>query len=733
MANLKEQKPKGLKEEVIALSAISLGIISAVSLFLYNKEEAGLVGIVGNVIATFLIIVTGKVAYLLPLIFFVIAYKVIRQRDLQFRFGYLVGLFLFIISACGLLELLLPLGDLNGGAVGAFVMKLSQPYLGSIGAGVVMVAILLISFRVGTGLSFIEIVKHIFTYIISVFVFFKNFAQNLRERSAQKKIEKEKIKKEKEKSIPVPKPQRNTGPTIVTQKKKEIDKKPIAPMQEEFTFNNSKTSKGGSFKLPHVNLLRPNTTETGVIDKEAILTNTKILEKKLHDFDIEGHVTEVRPGPVVTMYEFEPATGIKVNKIVNMADDLALAMRAMSIRIEAPIPGKNVVGIEIPNQKREMIVLKELIATDAFNKSKSVLTIALGKDIAGIPYMADLQKMPHLLIAGSTGAGKSVSVNTMILSILYKSTPDEVRFLMIDPKMLELSIYDGIPHLLSPVITDARKATVMLKSLVVEMNKRYQLMADLGTKNLENYNKALKEKGLKKGEIHEGKSIDGTDTNRLEHKYMPYIVVIIDELADLMMASKKDVEESLVRLSQMARASGIHLVLATQRPSVDVITGLIKANFPARIALKVPSRTDSRTILDTGGAEKLLGNGDMLFLPPGSAKLERIQSGFVDEDEIKEVVNNLKKQGKPVYEDNIIEEKSMSRAMDEQDLGSDFLGKYDEAVAMAQGVETISTSYIQRRLRIGYNTAARIMEKMEDEGIVGPPRGSKPREVILGK
>lgn len=731
MANLKEQKPKGLKEEVIALSAISLGIISAVSLFLYNKEEAGLVGIVGNLIASFLIVVTGKVAYLLPLIFFVIAYKVIRQRNLQFRFGYMVGLFLFIISACGLLELLLPLGDLNGGAVGSFVVKLSQPYLGSFGAGVVMVAILLISFRVGTGLSFIEIIKHIFTYIAAAVTFLRNFSQNMREKSAKKKIETEKLKREKEKSMAVTKPR--GGPTIVTQKKKEAEKKTIAPMQEEFTFDNSKTAKAGSFKLPHVNLLKPSTTESGVIDKEAILTNTKILEKKLHDFDIEGHVTEVRPGPVVTMYEFEPATGIKVNKIVNMADDLALAMRAMSIRIEAPIPGKNVVGIEIPNQKREMIVLKDLIATEAFAKSKSVLTIALGKDIAGIPYMADLQKMPHLLIAGSTGAGKSVSVNTMILSILYKSTPDEVRFLMIDPKMLELSVYDGIPHLLSPVITEARKATVMLKSLVGEMNKRYQLMADLGTKNLENYNKALKEKGLKKGEIYEGKSLDGTDTNRLEHKYMPYIVVIIDELADLMMASKKDVEESLVRLSQMARASGIHLVLATQRPSVDVITGLIKANFPARIALKVPSRTDSRTILDTGGAERLLGQGDMLFLPPGSAKLERIQSGFVDEDEIKQVVDNLKKQGKPVYEDNIIEEKTMERAMDEQDLGSEFLGRYDEAVQMAQGVETISTSYIQRRLRIGYNTAARIMEKMEDEGIVGPPRGSKPREVILGK
>ena len=433
-----------------------------------------------------------------------------------------------------------------------------------------------------------------------------------------------------------------------------------------------------------------------------------MLEKKLLDFGVEGRVLEVRPGPVVTMYEFEPAPGIKVGRITNLSDDLALAMKAMSIRIIAPIPGKAVVGIEVPNRTKEMIRLKEMLEGPAFSKSRSRLSLALGKDISGSPYVADLARMPHLLVAGATGTGKSVSVNAMILSILFKATPEDVRFLMVDPKMLELSAYEGIPHLMTPVITDPKKAAGALRAIVSEMGKRYKLMAEKGSKNIEKYNQRMDD-----------------DAGEGEAKRLPYIVVIIDELADLMMTSGKDVEECLVRLSQMARASGIHLMIATQRPSVDVVTGLIKTNFPARIAFQLPSKTDSRTILDAGGAETLLGEGDMLFLPPGTSRLQRIHGVHVSEAEIKKVTEFWKNQGTPAYGDVILAEEEAALIDEDADLGEEFLRRYDEAVELASQLEMISTSYIQRRFRIGYNTAARIIEKMGKEGVVGPAQGSR--------
>lgn len=416
---------------------------------------------------------------------------------------------------------------------------------------------------------------------------------------------------------------------------------------------------------------------------------------------------------------------MKVNKIVNLSDDLALALRATSIRIIAPIPGKSVVGIEIPNQEREMIYFKEVIDSPEFKNSKSPLSMVFGKDISGDIFVADLQKMPHMIVAGATGAGKSVSVNAMILSILYKATPEEVRFVMIDPKMLELSAYDGIPHLLTPVITDSRKASATLKSIVTEMTNRYKLMSELGAKNMNEYNEMVLEIEL---ERKKNKKPVVTD-EEAKHKKMPFIVVIIDELADLMMTAGRDVEESLVRLAQMARASGIHIILATQRPSVDVITGLIKANFPARIAFQVPSRTDSRTILDAMGAETLLGNGDMLFMPPGSSKLHRLHGVFVSTKEIKKATEYLKKQSKPAYVKEIAEAQ-VKKSYESDEYGEEFMGRYREAIEMIEDLDTVSTSYVQRRFRIGYNTAARIIEKMEIDGIVGPPQGSKPRKVI---
>jgi S-DNA-T family DNA segregation ATPase FtsK/SpoIIIE len=443
------------------------------------------------------------------------------------------------------------------------------------------------------------------------------------------------------------------------------------------------------------------------VDKESIQANARILEKKLKDYGIDGKVTEVRPGPVVTMYEFEPAPGIKVSRISNLSDDLAMALSAVSIRIVAPIPGKSVVGIEIPNKVRQTVYLREIIESDLFSSSRMFLALALGKTIAGEPSVAELTKMPHLLVAGSTGSGKSVSLNSMICSILFRATPMAVRFLMIDLKMLELSFYDGIPHLLLPVVTSAKNAKTALRWLTDEMERRYALMAEQGVRNIEKYNQKVA---------------------RQEGSGIPYIVVVIDELADLMMVSSREVEEYIARLAQMARASGIHLILATQRPSVDVLTGIIKANFPARISFQVSSKVDSRTILDSNGAESLLGYGDMLFLSPGLGRLQRIHAPYVSEGDIKRIVEFLKTQGAPAYHNEILEEKEESNAEDEIDDE-----KYQEAVNFVSERGEASISMIQRRFRIGYNRAARIVERMEQEGVVGPATGVKPREVLKRK
>lgn len=434
----------------------------------------------------------------------------------------------------------------------------------------------------------------------------------------------------------------------------------------------------------------------------------KILEEKLHDFGVNGRIREIKPGPVVTLYEFEPAAGVKVNKISNLENDLALAMSAVSVRIIAPIPGKSVVGIELPNKRRAAVTLKELISTKDFAKEESQLTIILGKDIAGKPYITDLTKMPHLLIAGTTGSGKSVSVNTIICSIIYKSAPENVKFVMVDPKMVELSVYEDIPHLAAPVVTDPRKAANVLKNVVEEMETRYSLLADSRVRNIDSYN----EMAAKSSEMEK----------------MPYLVVIVDEFADLMIVAGKEVEQSIMRIAQMARAVGIHLILATQRPSVNVITGIIKANMPARLSFRVSSKTDSRTILDQNGAETLLGKGDSLFIPPGHSDPVRIHGCFVSEWEVNNIVSYLKKLGTPEYNMDLVKEDSSDpEDIDEAEKDE----KYFEALELVKKKGTASISMVQRYLRIGYNRAARIIEIMEKEGVVTPSDGtSKPREVI---
>jgi S-DNA-T family DNA segregation ATPase FtsK/SpoIIIE len=586
-------------------------------------------------------------------------------------------------------------------------------------------------------------------------------------------------------------------PLIVEPKKPPAPAKRKEPGQFEFVGDRK------SFTLPPLDVLECDKKERSSLDKEVFLTTAEKLRAKLADFGITGEVVEIRPGPVVTMYEFLPGPGIKLSKIASLADDLAMAMEAMRVRIVAPIPGKGVVGIEVPNRDREMVYLKEIAEQDAFLKSSSRLTMCLGKDIEGMPYVLDLGRAPHLLIAGTTGSGKSVAVNSMIMSILLKSTPEEVRFIMVDPKMLELSAYEGIPHLLLPVVTDPKKAALALRWAVEEMERRYQVLSEAGVRNIAGYNKLVEgSQGAHKsplrseppkrtitpapdpspahkllvvdvadGETEEDalqranrlaaigvpapqdssrdirEPIDGSSSvaaeptgselpggiaasSTRELKKLPYIVVIIDELADLMMVAPREVEIYVARLAQMARASGIHLLVATQRPSTDVVTGVIKSNFPTRISFMLRTKPDSMTILGTSGAEALLGMGDMLLMPPTSAHLQRVHGAYVSEAEIRRAVEHLKAQGKPVYDESILRprEDELDLGVEEDELSDEL---YDQALAAVSEMRQVSISLLQRKMRIGYNRAARMIERMERDGIVGPADGVKPREVLI--
>jgi S-DNA-T family DNA segregation ATPase FtsK/SpoIIIE len=565
--------------------------------------------------------------------------------------------------------------------------------------------------------------------------------------------------------------------------------------QEQFEFIGDRKS----FTPPPLDVLECDPKERSALDKDAFLSTAEKLTAKLADFGIAGEVVEIRPGPVVTMYEFLPGPGIKLSKIASLADDLAMAMEAMRVRIVAPIPGKGVVGIEVPNRDRETVYLKEIAEQDVFSKSASKLTMCLGKDIEGMPFVLDLARAPHLLIAGTTGSGKSVAVNAMIMSILLKATPEEVRFLMVDPKMLELSAYEGIPHLLLPVVTDPKKAALALRWAVEEMERRYQVLSEAGVRNIAGYNKLVENapgqaKELLRGQdakahppspspnpartmlivdVADGESeedaldrakrpdsvgvpapnqpseyvrepivasaVDATaaleaappagEAEKKELKKLPYIVVIIDELADLMMVAPREVEIYVTRLAQMARASGIHLLVATQRPSTDVVTGVIKANFPTRISFMLRSKPDSMTILGTTGAESLLGMGDMLLMPPTSSNLQRVHGAYVSEAEIKRAVDHLKAQGKPVFDESILRPREEDmEGMEEDDLSDEL---YDQALRVVSEMRQVSISMLQRKMRIGYNRSARMIERMEREGIVGPADGAKPREVLL--
>jgi DNA segregation ATPase FtsK/SpoIIIE, S-DNA-T family len=498
-----------------------------------------------------------------------------------------------------------------------------------------------------------------------------------------------------------------------------------------------------TYELPPLSLLSsPVIVQRTALSTEALEENARMLESVLDDYGVKGEIVAVRPGPVVTMYELEPAPGLKASRVVGLADDIARSMSALSARVST-VPGRSVIGIELPNAIREKVVLREILAARDFGDSNMRLPLALGKDIGGDPVIANLAKMPHLLIAGTTGSGKSVAINTMILSLLYKLSPEECRLIMIDPKMLELSVYDGIPHLLSPVVTDPKKAVVALKWVVSEMEERYRKMSKMGVRNIEGYNGRVRE-ALANGEMFKRTIQTGFDedtgepvfeTDEFQPVALPYIVVVVDEMADLMMVAGKEIEACIQRLAQMARASGIHLIMATQRPSVDVITGTIKANFPTRISFQVTSKIDSRTILGEQGAEQLLGMGDMLYMA-GGAKISRIHGPFVSDEEVEEIVNHLKSYGPPVYMSGVIEGVDEDRA-DDIDLVLGLGGEasddtlYDQAVAIVAKDRKCSTSYIQRKLGIGYNKAAKLVEQMEEQGVVTRANHVGKREILV--
>lgn len=712
-----------LKKEIVAIVLLLMAIIITGSLLSYHPGDRlfwnvtgsvgkahNLFGAVGSHLAGTLLDFIGFSGFWLAAIFLALAFITFRDQTVASPFVTIIALLALIASFSAILDLQFPDqvvyrgGRMTaGGLAGLHLAAWTQNVLNPFGANVLLVTLFIVSLMLVTHLSLGRFFSRLGLWILVIFRQFRDMITKIRER--RKRTRKTKVAHHQIKSRP--------KVTIV---------KPVAkdttPQQEQFPFMNV----AGEFKLPPLELLKDPPEQKNVrVQRETLEMNARRLERKLSDFGVQGEVVEILPGPVITMYEYKPAPGIKISKVSNLSDDLALTLRAQSIRIVAPIPGKAAIGIEIPNNQREGVYLKEILSSATYRNTRYKLPMALGKDITGTAVVTDLAKMPHLLVAGATGTGKSVSINTMIESLLFKVSPEMVRFLMIDPKRIELSTYQDIPHLLHPVVTQPKDATKALRWAVEEMERRYMLLSDRGVRNIDTYNRKIVGEPRKTPE----------DPSRGIDRTLPYIIIIIDELADLMMVSSKEVEEAITRLAQMARAAGIHLIIATQRPSVNVLTGIIKANFPTRLSFQVSSKVDSRTILDTNGAEHLLGAGDMLFMPPGVGRLMRIHGAYVSEEEVRDVAQFLKKQKSPDYDATILSHMAMDEEKAPEDLELD--EKYEEAVDLVARTGQASISMIQRKLRVGYNRAARMIEVMEAQGIVGPSDGVRPREVYRRK
>ena len=790
--NVDQNENNGLFYDIFQLLFALLGVFLFLSLFSYSKNDPSystivfstyedsvknLFGKTGAYMASVLGMTFGWVCLLFPFIFVYICILFYRvKKELSSKFAPIVG---FIYGLCIIFSLSIISGLVAdhdfyftgqaGGAMGAIGASLIASIIGKVGGVVVFVFLIIIFAMLLFSVTFADIgqifilikerlairKKHKTNEFIirkteidtpkenpvkRFFIALKNKLSSLfekkekEEKCIEENIEPTKINREELNDAPLFKP------AYVPDKDDYIEEKPVEEpvvikpitqekaqeiLEETPTFEaysepvlsepvlcetkKVKTSTFISYSVP-LSLLSDASNEVVHESRDELKAKSDLLIQKLNDFGITGQVRAIQPGPVVTMFEFEPASGIRINKIATLDNDLALNMSALSIRIIAPIPGKNAIGIEIPNKNREGVFIKELLQTKEFSASTSPLSIVLGKDTEGKPYMADVCKMPHLLVAGTTGSGKSVGINTMICSILYKSSPDKVKFIMIDPKMVELSVYEGIPHLLAPVVTDPKLAASVLKNVVAEMTRRYTLLSERKVRNIEGYNDSVKNDG----------SADE----------MSYLVVIVDEFADLMMVAGKDVEISIARIAQMARAVGIHLIIATQRPTANVITGLIKSNMPARLSFKVSQKNDSRVILDQNGADTLLGQGDSLFIRPGTSEPIRIHGAFVSDREVRDIVEFLQnKYGEPEYDMTLVQEVKENSSASTSDEDRD--ERYEEVLNLAYEKGEVSISAIQRRLKIGYNRAARIMEQMEREGIVAPSDGtSKPRKVL---
>ncbi|MGE0622569.1 MAG: DNA translocase FtsK [Pseudomonadales bacterium] len=708
--------------------------------FTYSGNGADVQNLVGRSGAWFadvMLYLLGIVAYVVPFAFVIMGLRLIRGASEPWSWGLVsirgVGWVGLIICCCVLAQVhftstaSLPAGV--GGVLGQWLAQVGEPVFGWVGLTLLCLAGLLIGAQAAAGFSWLSVSEFTGRWLhaaSSALVSFvdrrldmwrsrRSARAETREHVASRKEARQKSEKQAA---------ARTQPRIAAPEKP----KPKARQQKLFDL---KTSG----ELPDLDLLDERTEDDDVgYSEESLAAMSRLLELKLADFGIEARVESVLPGPVVTRFEIQPAAGVKVQRISALAKDLARSLAVISVRIVEVIPGKSVVGIEIPNEHREIVRLKEILADASFQESKSALTLALGKDIMGEPQVADISRMPHLLVAGTTGSGKSVGVNAMLLSILCKSTPDEVRMILVDPKMLELSIYEGIPHLLTPVVTDMKDAAMALNWCVAEMERRYRLMAALGVRNLAGFNRQVAD-AEKSGGIPDplwNQELDG-EPPVLEK--LPLIVVVIDEFADMMMIVGKKVEQLIARIAQKARAAGIHLVLATQRPSVDVITGLIKANIPTRISFQVSSKVDSRTILDQGGAEQLLGHGDMLYLPPGSGVPTRVHGAFVSDEEVHRIVEDWKQRAEPNYREDVLtggdDEPFVPIETGEGSDEDDPL--YDEAVSFVLESRRASISSVQRKLRIGYNRAARLIETMEAAGVVSAMGSNGSREVLVPK
>lgn len=779
--------PSHIQREVIGVMLIALSLLMLLSLLSFVPGEAknvasgvptadpprNLIGSFGALLAGGFFYGIGGAAYLFPVLLGRLGFRCFSQVPVSLRLRTAASSLaaVFFLSAFLHLETTgvptLTSGMISrgmaGGVVGQTIAEGLRAVFAGTGAHILVITGFLVSLLLTTPLSLAEAVRRMPERWATLL---EGVSAVMPERSieVQKEVGNRRSRSKPSRSIAVPLEESDVE--RIEEAEPIPASTPLIPIIQPFPVTTptleaqttepeviAPPAEPADYQLPDPEILLSD--PSGPMDRmsdEELRAQSEVLSRALMSFGIEGIVTEVRPGPVVTMYEFEPSPGTKVARIVNLADDLALALKATSLRIVAPLPGKSVVGIEVPNRSRETVSLKEVVMSDAFRRARSRLTLALGKDIFGAPMTADLKTMPHLLVAGATGAGKSVSLNTMLLSILFSAKPSEVKLLLIDPKMLEFQSYEGIPHLLRPVITEPKSAARGLGWVVAEMERRYKLLAEAGVRNIDAYNRKVaglqevftennpagieqlpmrflsEEERLSAGET----SIAEGERGCMQPKPtppepLPFIIVMIDELADLMMVAPKDVEDKIARLAQMARASGIHLVLATQRPSVDVLTGLIKANFPARIAFQVSSKTDSRTILDANGAEALLGRGDMLYLASGTGRLARLHGSFVSDDDVRSVVEFVKKQALPIYNQELqslkLEAAAEEEAKDEV---------YEQAKELVLSTGQASASLIQRRLRVGYPRAARMIEQMESEGIVGAA-GRDGRREVLGR